>query len=165
MVLIDNSFSERIARTSPLYDFWMSNQESADHQLRLLKVNRSSLSSDLYINEPYKWETLYQCILREIIKGDLDSVRGFKVLLETLAIEERESVLNKIVQQEILGLEYISRINKIDSIDPKRRAHPIRFAKIFISIFVNPYNLNLIKEKKYIYEKVGAFLYSLRNSF
>ncbi len=160
---MNNNFAEKISKTSPLYEFWRSSQNSDSNQLRLCKANILSPASDLYVNEPYKWETLYQCILRELIKGNLDSLNGLKVLLETLTKEERENVLKKIIDQGILESELLAKLNNTDATMFQRKINLIRFSKIFISIFFNPYNLNLKQKKKYIYERTGGFIYSLRS--
>ena len=59
-----------IAQSSPLYEYWNSEQEENDENNRLLKLNPKEPASNLFRNEPYKWENLYQSVLRNVIRGD-----------------------------------------------------------------------------------------------
>ena len=65
---------------SPLYSFWRSEQKEIDNNKRLLLLNKNSPASSLFEKEPYKWENLFQSIVREIIKGDSSSIKGFCIL-------------------------------------------------------------------------------------
>ena len=66
----------KIKKISPLYSYWMSNQTDEDEKDRLLIANMDSKAVYLFEKEPYKWENLFQSIARQIINGDLDSIRG-----------------------------------------------------------------------------------------
>ena len=39
-------------------------------------IDMNEPASNLLKNEPYKWENLYQSILRNIIRGDVSSILG-----------------------------------------------------------------------------------------
>ena len=74
-----------IEKISPLYSYWQSPQNHNDENERLLMANPESGASYLFTKEPYKWENLYQSIVREIINGDMGSVKGLKLLLSSSA--------------------------------------------------------------------------------
>ena len=69
-----------IAQTSPLYEYWNSEQDENDEKKRLLKLNPKEPASNLFSSEPYKWENLYQSVLRNVIDGDESSLKGLMVL-------------------------------------------------------------------------------------
>ena len=69
-----------IETTSPLFDYWKSDQDDKDENKRLLKINPLEPAANLFKNEPYKWENLYQSIVRKIIRGDESSIKGLMVL-------------------------------------------------------------------------------------
>ena len=83
-----------IEATSPLYEYWISDQDDIQEEKRLLKVNSNERASILLKNEPYKWENLYQSILRRIISGDKSSLKGLMVLLSTLNHDEKNKCLS-----------------------------------------------------------------------
>ena len=78
-----------IAQSSPLYDYWHSEQDENDENLRLSKLNQNEPAANLFQNEPYKWEILYQSTIRNIIKGDESSIKSLMVLLSTINIKEK----------------------------------------------------------------------------
>ena len=73
-----------IAKSSPLYEYWNSNQGEEEEKKRLLMLNLKEPASTLFRNEPYKWENLYQSVVRNVIRGDESSVKGLMVLLSTI---------------------------------------------------------------------------------
>ena len=79
--MVDFSKLENI---SPLYSYWKSDQDDIDERNRLLIANKNSKALYLFEKEPYKWEILFQSIMREILKGELDSARGLKKLFVIL---------------------------------------------------------------------------------
>ena len=85
-LLVDLS---NLKNLSPLYSYWHSDQNDSDERNRLLIANKDSPSLYLFEKEPYKWEILFQSIIREIIKGDLSSLKGLQVLLSSLSLEVR----------------------------------------------------------------------------
>ena len=66
-----------IAQTSPLYEYWKSDQGDDEETKRLLKLNAKEPASNLFRYEPYKWENLYQSVLRKVIDGDESSIISF----------------------------------------------------------------------------------------
>ena len=149
-----------ISKLSPLYEYWNSEQDEIDEQERLLKINLKEPASNLFRNEPYKWENLYQSVVRNIIRGDDSSIKALMVLLSTLCIEEKDKC--------IIMLESVLEKNVIDKIRNKRyqdlNSSKDIFAslKILCNIFLNPYGIEIKKDKNHIYEKTGMFFYKLR---
>ena len=82
-----------IAQSSPLYEYWNSDQDENDDKKRLLMLNAKEPASNLFRNEPYKWENLYQSVLKNVISGDDSSVKGLMVLLSTISKREKDIVL------------------------------------------------------------------------
>ena len=85
-----------IAQSSPLYEYWNSEQEEDDENKRLLKLNPYEPGSSLFRDEPYKWENLYQSVLRNVINGDESSLKGLFVLLSTISNKEKDIVLTSL---------------------------------------------------------------------
>ena len=79
-----------ISRLSPLYEYWNSQQFDSDEKVRLSKINQDEIASNLYRYEPYKWEILYQTVLRNVIRGDVSSIKGLLVLLSTINQSEKD---------------------------------------------------------------------------
>ena len=153
-----------IQKTSPMYDYWRSMQTDDDNSKRLLKSSPSPASS-LFRNEPYKWEILYQSIIREIIKGDNESIKGLLVLIRTLSKDEQEKMLLGFEKHCIFDKKLIDKINSLEIANTSSARNPLRFLRILISIFTNPYNLNLRGQKKHLYERTGSLFFSFRNLF
>ena len=85
-----------IAQSSPLYEYWNSEQEEDDENKRLLKLNPYEPGSSLFRDEPYKWENLYQSVLNNVISGDDSSIKGLMVLLSTISKKEKDILLNSL---------------------------------------------------------------------
>ena len=68
------NISIAIRESSPLSEYWESSQNKIDEEKRLNKASDSFPAAALFKQEPYKWEMLYQSIVREIKKGDLSSL-------------------------------------------------------------------------------------------
>ena len=154
---------KNIASTSPLYDYWNSDQDDKDESKRLLKLNPIEPAANLFKNEPYKWENLYQSIVREIIRGDLSSIKGLMVLLATLNKNKKEKTLK--------ALELILNKNTIDKLrignyqDMQSSRNIFTFISILFSIYTNPYGLEVKRNKNHIYEETGMLFYQLRKLF
>ena len=149
-----------IAKSSPLYEFWNSDQDENDEIKRLLKVNSKEPASDLFRNEPYKWENLYQSILKNIISGDNSSIKGLMVLLSTISKEERYKVLKSL--EDFLDESVIFKLRNDKYQDIRSRKNFWIVLKILLIIFINPYDLDLKRKPKYLYEKTGMFFYKFR---
>ncbi len=154
---------ELIAKSSPLYEYWQTNQDSKNETQRLSIINKNSPASVLFENEPYKWENLYQSIIRELYRGDKESVFAMKVLLETITQEEKIKLVNKIKNYNLLSREIISLIseNSLESIPRKFKI--FRFLRILVAIYTNPYGIELKSKKKHLYEKTGSLMHTLRS--
>ena len=152
-----------IAQSSPLYEYWNSEQEENDENKRLLKLNPDEPASNLFRNEPYKWENLYQCVLRNIISGDFTSIKGLMVLLSSISKKEKDKVLYNLEALLDNQLIYKLRYEKYQDMDSSKNLFTA--IRIIFCIFINPYELEIKKEQKYIYEKTGMFFFKLRKLF
>ena len=152
-----------IAQSSPLYEYWNSDQDENDENKRLLKLNAKEPTSNLYRNEPYKWENLYQCVLRNIISGDFTSIKGLMVLLSSISKKEKDKVLYNLEALLDNQLIYKLRYEKYQDMDSSKNLFTA--IRIIFCIFINPYELEIKKEQKYIYEKTGMFFFKLRKLF
>lgn len=111
-----------IKRTSPLHDYWQSEQNDLDERQRLLKINHESKAKYLFEKEPYKWENLYQSIIREVLKGDEGSINGLKVLLDTVSSTEREKIFKSYRDVNLFDEDVIENLlNKRKKNKIKRR--------------------------------------------
>ena len=149
-----------IAQSSPLYEYWNSKQDENDERKRLLKLNPKEPASSLFRNEPYKWENLYQSVVRNVIRGDLSSIKGLMLLLSTISQKEKDIVLNSLEALLDKHVIYKLRNKKYQDIKSKKKIYTS--LRILLTIFINPYNLELKNEPKYVYEKTGMFFYKFR---
>ena len=149
-----------IAKTSPLYEYWNSDQGEEAEKKRLLKINSNEPTSTLFRNEPYKWENLYQSVVRNVIRGDESSVKGLMVLLSTINKKEKDKTLRAL--QELLDEHVIIKLRNESYQDINSSRNFFSALIILWNIFINPYELELKKDKNHIYEKTGMFFYQLR---
>ena len=149
-----------IAQSSPLYEYWNSEQDESDENKRLLKLNPKEPASNLFRNEPYKWENLYQSILRNVICGDESSIKGLMILLSTISKKEKNIVLNSL--DALLEKNVIYKLRNKNYQDIKSSKNFYTILRILLTIFTNPYELELKKEPKHLYEKTGMFFYEFR---
>ncbi len=149
-----------IAQSSPLYEYWNSKQDQNDENKRLLMLNPKEPASNLFRNEPYKWENLYQSVLRNVINGDKLSIKGLMVLLSTISKKEKDLVLTSL--ESLLDEKVIFKLRNEKYQDIKTSRNFYTALRILLTIFINPYNLELKKEPKYLYEKTGMFFYKFR---
>ena len=150
----------KIAESSPLHEYWNSDQSVWDEDKRLLKINPKEPASNLLRNEPYKWENLYQSVLRKIIRGDQSSIKALMVLLSTINKKEKDKSL--IALEDLLDNSVINKLRNEKYQDIKSSKNIFTAIKILWNIFINPYGLEIKKDKNHIYEKTGMFLYQLR---
>ena len=151
-----------IAKLSPLYNYWNSEQSKIDENERLSKINKNSKALYLYQQEPYKWENLFQCIMIEIIKGDKSSLKALSILLDTLSEDENSRIICKLRQDSLLDEDLLSELFDSDFSSKVSKKKPFRFLKIIVAIFTNSFNLEIKGEKKHIYEKTGHFFMKAR---
>ena len=149
-----------IAQSSPLYEYWNSDQDENDDKKRLLMLNPKEPASYLFRNEPYKWENLYQSVLNNVISGDDSSIKGLMVLLSTISKREKNIVLNSL--EALLDKHVIYKLRNEKYQDIKSRKNFYTTFKILLAIFINPYDLELKKQPKHLYEKTGMFFYKFR---
>ena len=149
-----------IAQSSPLYEYWNSDQDDNDDKKRLLMINPNEPASYLFRNEPYKWENLYQSVLKNVISGDDSSIKGLMVLLSTISKKEKNIVLNSL--EALLEKHVIYKLRNQKYQDIKSSKNFFTALRILLTIFINPYELELKKEPKHLYEKTGMFFYKLR---
>ena len=149
-----------IAQSSPLYEYWNSAQDENDENKRLLKLNSKEPASNLFRNEPYKWENLYRSVLKNVISGDDSSIKGLMVLLSTISKREKDIALNSL--EAFLDKRIINKLRNEKHQDLRSKKNFFSSIKILLNIFLNPYGLELKKDKNHIYEKTGMFFYQLR---
>ena len=149
-----------ISQSSPLYEYWNSEQDENDENQRLLKLNSSEPASNLFRNEPYKWENLYQSILRNVINGDESSIKGLMVLLSTITRKEKGKVLSSL--EFLLDKQVINKLRNENYRDMKSSKNLFTALKILATIFINPYELEIKKERNHLYERTGMFFYQFR---
>ena len=149
-----------IAQLSPLYEYWKSAQDENDEKKRLLLLNPKEPASNLFRNEPYKWEILYQSVLRNVIRGDESSIKGLMLLLSTISQKKKDIVINSL--EALLDKNVIYKLRNEKYQDIKSSKNYYTAFRILLTIFINPYDLELKKEPKHLYEKTGMFFYKLR---
>ena len=152
----------KFEKISPLFEFWASDQSPEQNQKRLFKANENKSAASLFINEPYKWEILFQSILLEISRGDKDSIKALSIMLGTLSKKEQAKVLCIIDENNILPSNLQKRLLSTDLQKEPSKSNSIRFFRILFAIFTNPYNIDLRSERNHIYEKSGAFFLLIR---
>ncbi len=156
---------DSIKRISPLYDYWLSDQNQADDKKRKLKVNKASPARYLFEKEPYKWENLYQSIMHEIINGDNNSLKGLKVLLNTINQEEQDRMIQSFLDFKLLNKEQLDILLQIDINSQPTKKNLFRFLRILYSIFANPYRIDIKGKKNHLYEKTGSLINDFRRLF
>ena len=149
-----------IPQSSPLYEYWNSDQEENDENKRLLKLNLKEPASNLFRDEPYKWEILYQSVLQNVISGDDSSIKGLMVLLSTISKKEKDIALNSL--EALLDKHVIYRLRNENYQDIKSIRNFYTALRILLTIFINPYDFELKKQPKHLYEKTGMFFYKFR---
>ena len=152
-----------IAQSSPLYEYWNSDQGYEADRKRLLKINSNEPASNLFRNEPYKWENLYQSVLRNVISGDDSSIKGLMILLSTITKKEKDKIMN--VLEDVLDKHVIYKLRNVKYQDIKSTKNLFTALRILVIIFINPFAIELKNERKHIYEKTGMFFYKLRRLF
>ena len=149
-----------LAKLSPLYEYWNSDQGDEAEKIRLLKINSNEPASTLFRNEPYKWEHLYQSVVKNIINGDESSIKGLMVLLSTINKNEKDKCLKSL--EDLLDEDVINILRNKNYQDINSNKNFFSALKILLNIFFNPYGIELKKDINHIYEKTGMFFYKLR---
>ena len=151
-----------IAKSSPLYEYWKTNQDDKEEAKRLLIANNNSPAVSLFNEEPYKWENLYQSIVREIYRGDVNSIKGLKILLQTINNNEASKVKKNLINAEIVNNHMFDLIEKQNDNSINQKNNIFRFVRILFAIFTNPYGIELKRHKIHIYEKTGWIIYRIK---
>lgn len=151
-----------ITKSSPLYEYWQSDQDDNDERKRLLMANNKSSAVFLFTQEPYKWENLYQSIVREIYRGDVNSIKGLKILLQTINNNEASKVKKNLINAEIVNNHMFDLIEKQNDNSINQKNNIFRFVRILFAIFTNPYGIELKRHKIHIYEKTGWIIYRIK---
>ena len=154
-----------VKNLSPLNEYWQSSQNAKDNQKRLSLANEKSPASFLFINEPYKWEVLYQSSMNDILHGDLSAIPALRILLGTLQEKIRINFINRIRKHNFLDRKIIDYINNLTLDKPEITRPPLKKIIILCFIFTNPYEIDLKGDKRHIYETTGAICNKLRNIF
>tara|TARA_B100000579_G_C22550880_1_gene719743 strand:- start:306 stop:782 length:477 start_codon:yes stop_codon:yes gene_type:complete len=149
-----------IEKSSPLYEYWNSDQGEEAEKKRLLKLNSKEPASNLFRNEPYKWENLYQSVIRKLISGDESSLKGLMVLLSTITKKEKEKTLNAF--EGSIDNHVINKLRNEKYQDIKSSKNIFTALSILFNIFINPYGLEIKNKQNHIYEKTGMFFYQIR---
>ena len=156
------AISKKIKKSSPLYDYWKSSQSDTEEEKRLGKASKTFPAASLFKKEPYKWEMLYQSIIIEIRKGDIDSIKGLKLLIYMLNDEEKDRVIKLYSNKKIFGEKVIMELMQKEDKKSPTRKNLARFIRILFAIFTNPYGINIKREKYHLYERTGSSLHQLR---
>ena len=149
-----------IAKSSPLYEYWNSDQGEEAEKKRLLKLNSNEPAANLFRNEPYKWENLYQSVVGNVYMGDETSIKGLMVLLATLSKNEKDKCLMTL--EKFLDKRVIDKLRNQKYQNIKSSSNIFNALKILLNIFTNPFGINIKQDKNHIYEKTGMFFYQLR---
>ena len=147
----------KLKNFSPLYCYWQSDQNDFDEMNRLKIANKESPALYLFEKEPYKWEILFQSIIREIINGDKSSIKALQVLLNTISIEVRHEVLNNLLENHYINKDcYLELKNPLDMKSGTKK-NLFRFLKILLAIFTNPYGIHMKRKKKTVFMRKLVF--------
>ena len=152
-----------VESSSPLYEYCQSRQNDSDEKFRLKKATAlHPVEYNLFVAEPYKWEILYQSIIREISKGDKTSIKGLNILLSMIKEEEKAKALEAIARLDLFEESSLNLIRegKVDSRKSKRNFW--RFTKILLDIFTNPYSIDIKGRKNHLYEYTGYSINQIR---
>ena len=128
-----------IAKSSPLYTYWNSEQVENDENIRLLKLNKKESASILFKNEPYKWENLYQSVVRNLIRGDQSSIKALRILLSSISKKEKDTslkALDKLLDKSVMRKIRNNKYQEINS-----SGNFFTAFTILIIIFIIPYGL------------------------
>ena len=124
-------------------------------------ANNDSKAVYLFANEPYKWEILFQSVLREIANGDLTSIRGMKVLMSTIKTSEQQKIIEYLSKTIYIDESILQKIQDINYVTSAKK-NKLKALSILFMIFTNPYGIDLRRNKNHVYEKTGAFFYNIR---
>tara|TARA_Y100001968_G_scaffold330331_1_gene381922 strand:+ start:676 stop:1188 length:513 start_codon:yes stop_codon:yes gene_type:complete len=155
--------SATIGEISPLHEYWESNQDGDEENRRLIIANKENPSASLFINEPYKWEILFQSTVNAIKNGDKNTINAFTILLNMIKNEDAQKIKTSLIENKIFDELTIQLINSNSPSNSNTIKNKLRFFKILFFIFTNPYNIQLKGKKNHIYEKSGWLINRFKN--
>ena len=144
-----------IKSTSPLYKYWDSNQSDSEEKKRIEISCLDNKNSNLFKNEPYKWEVLYQSILRQVYHQDYDSIKGLKILLSMLNEQEKVNTIQRLKKSYLLKKDAISILEDERINQSSTKTNRLRFIRILTAIFLNPFGIEIKRDCQHIYEYTG----------
>ncbi len=160
-------------KLSPIFEYWNSDQSEKDEKERLQMVDYKQdfqNTINLFIEEPYKWEILYQSVLNEAIDIDLKrnqytNERLLRTIMKLLIVFKpsiRKKQFQILSQSNLLPFEFLVNLRSFSSTDieileSRKRVtfNPIKLMSVLISIFTNPYCIEIKRAKIRPYEKSG----------
>ncbi len=155
--------SSIIAKSSPLFNYWESNQTHQDQKKRLIKCDRSAKDTELFILEPYKWEVLYQSSIKQLQGGDMSAIKGFKILLKMLKPQEQDLTIKALSENNILNEELLVKVKDEKSFTSLESKFNLRkFSRILFAIFFNTYGINIKTNKRNLYEYSAHLIYKVK---
>ncbi len=154
--------SNNIHNSSPIRWYWLSQQTDFDEAKRLSIANEHSKASILFLHEPYKWETIYQTCLLEIMNGEISQIRSLLILLSCINEAERLKVLEFLKYHDLVNASTLEMLKNGDIPKRKKSINIHIFLKVLFNIFTNPYNLSIKRNKKHIYEYSGAIIHQIK---
>jgi len=87
------------------------------------------------------------------------------VLLSSLSLEVRKKVLKDLLVNKIINQDCFALLNKPIDIKSENKINLLRFLRILLAIFTNPYGIELRRKKNHIYEKTGFLFNYLKNLY
>ena len=154
--------SRDLEKVSPLYDYWKSDQDVNDELLRLSKAAKSSPGLELFKEEPYKWENLFQSILREFLVEKYDSIRGLSLLLNMLNEETKNQTIDLLIINKIVDDHIKEKIIDWKPNGNTTGKNRYRYIKILFAIFTNPYSIQIKGRRQHLYEHTGFWAAKIR---
>ena len=86
-------------------------------------------------------------------------------LLSSLTVEVRKKVLKDLLVNKIINQDYFAQLNKPIDMNSETKNNLLRFLRIMLAIFTNPYGIELRRKKIHIYEKTGFLFNYLKNLY
>ena len=100
---------------------------------------------------------MYQSIVREICRGDYDSIKGLKILLETINDDEVDKTIKSLRDQKIFNQNVFILITHSTKSSINNKKNTLRFIKILFAIFTNPYGIEIRGKKNQTEESEKFF--------
>jgi len=88
-----------------------------------------------------------------------------QLLLSSLSLEVSKKVLKDLLVNKIINQDCFTQLNKPIDMKSETKNNLLRFLRILLAIFTNPYGIELRRKKFHIYEKTGFLFNYLRNLY